>query len=130
MTPAYTGSSHDFSIFKEEGLGTLLPYKTPIYLDTGFEGIKKICPDQNIRKPKKKPKSRQLNGGEKYGNHVISKRRVRVEHAIGGMKKFKIASDKYRGIHPANNQINSLAASLWNLHIRLKPGETPGTYSL
>ena len=87
ITPVYVGKSHDFAMFKEENLINLLPSKTPIYTDTGFEGIDKLRDDINIRKPKKKPRKRKLNGGEKLGNRLISKERVKVEHAIGGVKK-------------------------------------------
>ena len=118
ITPTYVGSSHDFSIFKEEDLGELLPLKKAIYLDTGFEGIKSICPDHNIKKPKKKPQSRKLNGGEKNGNRLISRERVKVEHSIGGMKLFKIASQRFRGITQSSDLIYKVTAGLWNLHVR------------
>lgn len=117
MTPVYYGSSHDFGIYKEEKIYDLLPAKTPIYVDTGFEGIHSYGEDLNIKKPKKKKKSRSLNGGEKLGNSIISSTRVSVEHAIGGMKVFRIASDKFRGIGRSMNIILSNVAGLWNLKV-------------
>jgi hypothetical protein len=117
MTPVYYGSSHDFGIYKEEKIYNLLPAKTPIYVDTGFEGIHSYGEELNIRKPKKKRKGRSLNGGEKLGNRIISSTRVSVEHAIGGMKVFQIASDKFRGINRSMNVILSNVAGLWNLKV-------------
>lgn len=117
MSPAYVGSSHDFAIFKEESTEAVLPCKTPIYLDTGYEGIKNICPNHNIKKPKKKPKSRQLNGGEKHGNRCISRVRVKVEHSIRGLKLFNITSQRFRGITMSNDLVNKVSAGLANLHI-------------
>ena len=70
-----------------------------------------------IRQPKKKPKSRKLNGGEKLGNRIISRERVKVEHAIGGMKKFRIASDRYRGINFSNSEVFKVTSGLWNLQL-------------
>lgn len=74
--------------------------------------------DINIRKPKKKPRSRKLNGGEKLGNRCISKERVKVEHAIGGMKKFKIVSAIFRGISKSMDITLEIAAGLSNFHIK------------
>ncbi len=98
----------------------LLPSKTPIYVDTGFEGIKKSCPDCDIKKPKKKKKGKKLNGGEKLGNRIISRERVKVEHAIGGFKKFKSASDCFRGITQSMDKLINIACGLWNLHCSLR----------
>lgn len=117
LTDAYVGSSHDFSMFKDEKLGDDLPSKTPVYVDTGFEGIFGEAPQANIRKPKKKKKGRKLNGGEMLGNRMISKERVKVEHSIGGLKKFRIASDKFRGINFSNTEVFKVTSGLWNLQV-------------
>lgn len=106
----------------------LLPAKTPIYLDTGFEGIDKLDDKLNIRKPKKKPRSRKLNGGEKRGNRIISSERVKVEHAIGGIKKFKIASSIYRGISTPMDIAIQVACGLWNFHIEKSKKTLCGCY--
>jgi len=116
ITPVYVGSSHDYGMFKEEKIEELLPSKKPIYVDTGFEGIKTLCPDHDIRKPKKKSKGKKLNGGEKLGNQIISRERVKVEHAIGGFKRFKSASDCFRGINQSLDKVINIACGLWNLH--------------
>lgn len=120
VSPVYVGSTHDFTVFKEECLSEVLPSKTPIYVDTGFEGINDLCPECDIRKPKKKKKNKKLNGGEKLGNRLISRERVKVEHAIGGMKKFKISSERFRGINQSMDENIKIASGLWNLHIRTK----------
>ena len=119
VTPVYVGKSHDFSILKEESLMECLPDETPIYLDTGFEGINKLDENLDIRKPKKKPRKRKLNGGEKLGNRIISRERVKVEHAIGGMKRFKIVANIFRGITHSMDRTFEIAAGLWNLHLEL-----------
>jgi len=46
--------------------------------------------------PKKKPRGKDLTDGEKAQNKVISSIRVRVEHAIGGIKRMQITTDKFR----------------------------------
>jgi hypothetical protein len=120
ITPVYVGSSHDFSMFKEEALVDALPSGTPIYLDTGFEGIQNLREDLNIRKPKKKPRNRKLNGGERLGNRLISRERVKVEHSIGGIKMFKIVSSTFRGISQSMNRTFEIICGIWNLKISRK----------
>ena len=46
--------------------------------------------------PKKDPKGGQLTDQEKETNRHISSIRIRVEHAIGGVKRFRIVKDKLR----------------------------------
>jgi len=106
-------------MFKEEDLIKALPSNRPIYTDTGFEGINTLRDDINIRKPKKKRKNRKLNGGEKLGNRLISSERVKEEHAIGGMKRFKIASSIFRGITHSMDDILEICCGLWNHHLKL-----------
>ena len=115
ITPVYVGKTHDFGMFKEEKLEELLPAKTPIYTDTGFLGIKNTRDDLTIRQPKKKKKGKKLNGGEMLGNRLISKERVKVEHAIGGMKRFKISSQIFRGISHSMDTVFQIVCGLWNL---------------
>jgi hypothetical protein len=121
ITPVYVGKTHDFGILKEEALGKVIPGKIPVYVDTGFEGLDSINDEINVRKPTKKPKGKKLNGGQKLGNKLISRERVKVEHAIGGIKKFNIVSGIFRGITHSMDMTFAIASGLWNLHLSLKP---------
>jgi hypothetical protein len=65
-----------------------------LWLDTGFEGYN---PEKaEIKRPKKKPKGRELTEPEKKTNRLISKTRVKVEHAIGACKVFRIVKEEVR----------------------------------
>jgi len=46
--------------------------------------------------PKKKPRGKELTDEEKAKNKVISSIRVRIEHVIGGIKRMRITTDKFR----------------------------------
>jgi hypothetical protein len=46
--------------------------------------------------PKKKPRGKELTQDEKEDNRRISKIRIRIEHAIGGVKRYRIVKDKSR----------------------------------
>ena len=45
---------------------------------------------------KKKPKGKELTTAEKQENKQISEIRIKVEHAIGGMKKCCIVKERFR----------------------------------
>jgi len=61
----------------------------------GFTGVDKDYPDACVMMPKKKPRGKELTGEEKVQNKIISSIRVRVEHAIGGIKRMRITTDKF-----------------------------------
>jgi hypothetical protein len=74
----------------------LFPKGITLWLDLGFTGVDKDYPDASVMMPKKKPRGKELNGKEKAQNKVISSIRVWVEHAIGGIKRMRITTDKFR----------------------------------
>ena len=117
MTPVYVGKSHDFSMFKNENISELISSKHLVYVDNGFNGIDRYLSKNKIKKPKKKPRGRKLNGGEMHGNRIISSKRIKVEHSIGGMKRFKITSKIFRGIKKSMDISFRIAAGLWNMHL-------------
>ncbi len=117
ISPLYIGKNHDFNIFKNEKIAELLSPKKPVYIDNGFEGAHKLRDDINFRKPKKKRKNKKLNGGEKLGNRLISKVRVKVEHAICGIKKFGIVSKINRMINHSRDTVFKIACGLWNFSL-------------
>ncbi len=82
LSSTYEGHVHDKKICDEEPL--LLPRGIRLWQDTGFIGHR---PDGvEICMPRKKPKGKELTAVEKQENKRISGIRIKVEHAIGGMK--------------------------------------------
>jgi DDE superfamily endonuclease/Helix-turn-helix of DDE superfamily endonuclease len=67
--------------------GTLL-------MDTGFTGY--TPPRTDVLMPHKKPKGKPLDAVWKMINRGISRLRVRVEHAIAGIKRCHVVADVYR----------------------------------
>ena len=89
LSSTYEGHVHDKKICDEEPL--LLPRGIRIWQDTGFIGHR---PDGvEICMPRKKPKGKELTAVEKQENKRISGIRIKVEHAIGGMKKCRIVKN-------------------------------------
>jgi len=91
VSPSVPGAVHDITIRRR---GPPLPEKAHAYMDSGYQGYQDDHPAIDI--PYKKPKKGKLPKQEKEYNHALSRFRVRVEHSIGRMKKFRILADRYR----------------------------------
>jgi len=111
----YQGSVHDKAICDEEGLR--FSEKVSLWLDSGFEGFD---PEKAIiHRPKKKPRKEELTAEEKKQNQAISRTRVKIEHAIGQCKVFKIAKDEIRVFKDDFRDLAMLlACSLSNFKIK------------
>src|SRR3954462_15303835 len=70
------------------------PARSKLWKDTGFQGYEP--PKTRTYQPKKKPPKGELTPEEKASNQAISRKRVRIEHSIGGAKVFHIAHDVFR----------------------------------
>jgi len=71
-----------------------LPEGSKLVQDTGFQGF--TLENVAILQPKKKPKGQPLSDLDKNVNQWLSALRVRIEHAIGGVKRYRIVKDKLR----------------------------------
>jgi hypothetical protein len=52
--------------------------------------------ERSIQRPKDDEKQKELTDDAKAWNRIVSGFRVLLEHAIGGVKRFGIVSDKFR----------------------------------
>jgi len=118
------GSQHDYSLFKEEFDPKIDWFaSTEASTDLGYQGIKTdYLSPENIHIPHKKPRKSkknpdpQLTRKQKRENRQIGRVRVLVEHAIGGMKVFRVLTIRLRNHlkHLADDFIFA-TAGLWNL---------------
>jgi len=115
LSSTYQGSVHDKSICDEEEL--YFTKEVTLWLDSGFEGYN---PEKAIiNRPKKKPRKKELTDEEKKLNQSISRVRVKVEHAIGQCKVFKIVKDEIRVFKDDFRDLAMLlACSLSNFKIK------------
>jgi len=117
LSQVYCGSAHDYALLKKE-----LPPETSLWFDAhelhvdlGFLGIAKDYKAQSIRIPFKKSKKNPLNETQKATNKNMSSIRVKVEHSIGGFKRFRFLSDRLRcRDFCLYNLIAEICAGLWN----------------
>jgi serine/threonine protein phosphatase PrpC len=68
--------------------------------------------------PKKKPKQGSLTPEEKENNSLISSARIKVEHAIGGVKRLGIVTNIFRGKFGSDDRFIFVSAALWNFHLQ------------
>jgi hypothetical protein len=94
LGPTQPGSKHDKACVDEENY--TFPEGSTVFQDTGFQGY---APEgATIQQPTKKPRGKELSPEQKAVNRIISSERVSIEHTIGGIKIFQIASTVFRNI--------------------------------
>jgi hypothetical protein len=122
----FAGSVHDYNMLKQE-LSPKKPWFSKVLacVDLGYQGIKTDYSNaHNISIPNKKPRKSKANPNpsltkqQKRENKKMGRRRVFVEHAIGGMKAFHILSTRFRNRSKnLADEAAFLVAGLWNLKI-------------
>lgn len=115
----WVGRAHDFTVLKEEfppEESWFDPFE--IRIDLGYQGFEKEYPNVKVFIPAKKPKGGELSTEQKSNNKILARERIKVEHAIGGMKRYDILSNTCR-LHDweVYNQVLGTTAGLWNYFI-------------
>jgi hypothetical protein len=117
LSPTKSGRRHDKRIADKFAFISNIPPNIALWTDTGFQGAEHMHP--NIFMPKKATKNHPLTPEQKKINKIISGIRIVSEHAIGGMKRMKAASDIYRNRIPnLDDTFNLLSAGIWNFHLQ------------
>lgn len=70
--------------------------KILILADSGYRGIQKVHKNSQYPLRHKEDKARMLDEERHEYNKAISKVRMKIEHVIGRIKRFKIVSERYR----------------------------------
>lgn len=86
------GRTHDLRLFKRSKLR--FSQVLLCLADKGYQGIAKI--HSNSITPHKKPPRKSLPKAEKQANRALAQLRVKVEHGIRRLKRFRILSERYR----------------------------------
>lgn len=92
-----------------------------VFLDLGYQGIQTDFVGERIEIPHKKPRKSQHNPNpqltpeQKVANQAVSRQRIFVEHAIGGLKRFNILVHDFRNHREQmDDDVIALCAALWN----------------
>jgi hypothetical protein len=97
-----------------------IPAGYTLVQDTGYQGYRPH--GVRIIQPMKKPRGKELTPEQKRTNQQISSFRVRVEHAIGSVKRYRIVKDECR--LRKNNFVDRIflsCAALHNFRLKTRP---------
>jgi hypothetical protein len=118
LSDTYEGKAHDKSL--ADLVGYTLPAGSCLYQDLRFQGF--VLTGVTIVQPKKKPRGGELSSPEKASNRWISSIRIRVEHAIGGVKRYRIVKDKIRLFKDGiRDTIMETCCGLHNFRLQYRP---------
>jgi hypothetical protein len=97
-----------------------LPHGSCLYQDMGFQGF--ILNGITLVQPKKKPPGSDLTPAEKATNRAISSLRIRIEHAIGGVKRYRMVKDKIRLLRDGiRDTLMKTCCGLHNFRLQYRP---------
>jgi len=119
VSPCWVGKTHDYRMFREEFPPTENWFERfRLRVDLGFLGLEKDYQCQELFLPHKKKKQQELSAKQKEENRQRASERIFVEQAIGGMKRYRILSDRLR-LHDLElyNTILGVCAGLWNFYL-------------
>lgn len=118
LTETVEGKKNDKKLADETAY--TLPKGSKLAQDCGFQGFK--LEHVAILQPKKKPKGGELSDLEKEINRWHSSLRIRVEHAIGGVKRYRIVKDRIRNWKPGfRDTVMETCCGLHNLRLNYRP---------
>lgn len=126
LSHLFGGHTHDYTMMKTE-FDIQQPWfnKVTVLADLAFLGVNRdydehakiILPHKKPRKSKRTPFP-ELTDPQKHANRAHAKRRVIVEHAIGGMKHFHCLTHRIRNQSTSLiDEFLGIAAGLWNFKI-------------
>lgn len=114
LTPCFEGRIHDKRIAEMTGYSP--PAGSILYQDAGFQGF--TCPGVVVLQPK----GQHLTDKEKAENRKISSIRIRIEHAIGGIKRYRIVKDKLRTYKSGfADLVMEICCGLHNFRLNFRP---------
>jgi IS5 family transposase len=108
------GRVSDQVLLRATGVMRNVPEGVVVRVDKGYEGIEQEYPEVRVEKPKKARRAHPLTVLEKISNRAMSTLRMPVEHAIGGMKKYRLLAGIYRGRPERYDQSALVVAGLHN----------------
>ena len=119
----FSGHHHDYLMWQQE-LPPALDWFAAINgrVDLGYRGIKSDYRGEQIAIPTRKPRKSQkhptpqLSEEQKAANTALSRVRICIEHAIGGLKRYNILVHTFRNrIEHFEDDVVGICAGLWNV---------------
>jgi hypothetical protein len=108
------GRVSDHLLLRATGVMRKIPKGVVVRVDKAYEGIEEEYQEVRIEKPRKARRAHPLTVLEKIYNRAMSALRMVVEHAIGGMKKYRLLGGIYRGTEERYDESALVIAGLHN----------------
>ena len=119
----FSGRNHDYRMLKQEFPPELDWFADlNVRVDLGYLGIKSDYRGEQMAIPTKKPRKSQkdpnppLSDAQRATHTALSRVRIFIEHAIGGMKRYNILVHAFRNrLENFEDDVIGVCAGLWNL---------------
>ncbi len=122
LSDTYEGAVHDKRVADEANYR--FPAGSILIQDLGLQGFESA--EVTIIQPFKKPRGGQLSDEQKAYNAFVARLRIRIEHAIGGVKRFRIVKDKLRlWRDDVRHAIMLVCCGLHNFRLNHRPWNYP-----
>jgi len=109
------GRRHDYDIYKKNYPKT--PKRVLNVVDLGYLGVENDFPERLSSIPNRKKRNLDLSQEEMESNINHSKKRIKIEHAICRLKKYRIFADIFRNKLRKYNQVSDIVSGLVNYRI-------------
>ena len=112
------GKRNDKRLADESGYR--VPKGSVLAQDAGFQGF--LLEGVSILQPTKQPRGGELCYADKVRNRLISGIRVRIEHAIGSVKRYRMVKEKSRNWKPGfRDLVFETCCGLHNFRLNFRP---------
>jgi len=109
------GRMHDLSLFKHTKVHFC--HVLLCLADKGYQGIARV--HTNSVTPQKKPPRQRLSDADQQSNRALARLRVKVEHGIRRLKRFRILGERYRNRRRHFSRRVLLLAGIINFELAL-----------
>jgi hypothetical protein len=96
LADSVVGPTADISLLKESGLLSRLPDGVGGIGDLAYVGIAELHPQHLGASPRRKPRGKERPSEDVCFNRAFSRRRIKVEHTIGRMRRYQSLSQSDR----------------------------------
>lgn len=112
------GRMHDYKLFKKSRLPEIIPKDAKLFVDNGYQGIKKDYPDLAVSIPFQRHRYHpELTRSEKITNKKQRRVRIKVENTLAKLKKYTVLSGVYRHSLHNYNQTFRFVANVVNFRM-------------
>lgn len=124
VSPTAPGRTHDLTILRHDGVLDRLPAGAGVMTDKGYIGVRADAGDRPVVIPVRATKNHPLTDDQKFGNRVLSRERVVVEHVMAQLNRFQVLRQTFRSVFGRHTQVFRVVALLVDRRVAVTPLKT------